>query len=70
MRSHSLMSKKILVLGEMRIYQHQISLRFKISHRCIRQIFSKFHTVAKKPGAARPPKETDCEKRLIKQHQF
>ena len=42
----------------------------KISRRCIRQTFSKFHTVPSKPGAGRPPKVTDREKRLIKLQQL
>ena len=45
----------------------------KIPRRWIRQTFgkfAKFHTVATKPGAGRPPKVTDCEKRLIKLQQL
>ena len=52
---------------------HEISRRLKISHRCIRQTFrkfDKFHTVATKPGARRPPKLTDLGKRLIKLQQL
>ena len=51
---------------------HKTSRRLKISRRCIRQTlgkFDKFHTVATKPGAGRPPKVTDREKRLTKLQQ-
>ena len=54
----------------MGISQHEISRRLKISRRCIRQIFRKFHTAATKSGAGRPPKGTDREKRLIKLQQL
>ena len=54
----------------MGISQHEIFRRLKISHRCIRQTFNKFHTVSTKPGAGRPPKVTDREKRLIKLQQL
>ena len=54
----------------MGISQHEISRRLKISHRCIRQTFSKFHTVAMKPSVGRPPKVTNREKRLIKLQQL
>ena len=54
----------------MGISQHEISRRLEISRHCIRQTFSKFHTVAKRPGAGRPPKVTDHEKRLIKLQQI
>ena len=65
------MSKKnIIVLLDMGISQHEISRRLKISHRCIHQTFSKFHTVATKSGAGRPPKVTDREKSLTKLQQF
>ena len=60
--------KNIIVLRDMEISQHEISRRLKITHRCIRQTFSKFdkfRTVATKSGAGRPPKVTDHEKRLI-----
>ena len=52
---------------------HKTSRRLKISHRCIRQTFGKFdkfHTVATKPGAGRPPKVTDRDKRLTKLQQL
>ena len=53
------MSKKnIIVLRDMEISQHEISRRLKILRRCIRQTFhkfDKFHTVATKPDAGRPP---------------
>ena len=62
--------KNIIVLRNMGISQHEISRRLKISHRCIRQIFRKFDTVAAKPGAGRPPKVTDRGKRLIKLQQL
>ena len=45
----------------------------QISHRCIRQTFgkfNKFHSVVTKPGAGRPSKVTDREKRLIKLQQL
>ena len=42
----------------------------KISHRCIRLTFGKFYTVATKPGAGRPPRVTDRDKRLIKFQQL
>ena len=61
--------KNIIVLRDVGISQYEISRRLKILRHCIRQIFSKFdkfHTVATKPGAGRPPKVTDREKRLIK----
>ena len=61
--------ENIIVLHDMGISQHKISRRLKISHRCILWIFGKFdkfHTVATKLGAVRPPKVTDREKRLIK----
>ena len=65
------MSKKdIIVLGDTGISQHKISRRLKISRRCIPQTFRRFHIVAKKPGAERPPKVTDREKRLIKFQQL
>ena len=64
------MSKKILVLCDMGIFQHETSRRLKISRRCIRQTFGEFHTVATKLGARRPPKLTDREKRLIKLQQL
>ena len=51
----------------------EIFRRLKISCRCIRQTFrkfDKFHTVATKSGAERPPKVTNCEKRLIKLQQL
>ena len=52
---------------------HKTSGRLKISRRCVRQTFGKFdkfHTVATKPGAGRPPKATDREKRLTKLQQL
>jgi transposase len=52
---------------------HEISRRLKISCRCIRQTirkFDQFHTVTTKPGAGRPRKATDREKRLIKLQQL
>ena len=51
-------------------FNHQISRSLKISPRCIRQIFSQFHTVATKPGVGRPTKGTDHEKSLIKLQQI
>ena len=65
--------KNIIVLCDMRISQHKISRRLKISRRCIRQTFSKFdkfHSVATKLGAGRPPKVTDREKKLVKLQQL
>ena len=62
--------KNIIVLRDMGISQHEISRRLQISRRCIRQTFRKFHTVVTKPGAGRPPKVTDREKRLIKFQQL
>ena len=65
--------KNIIVLLDMGISQHEISRRLKISHRCIRQTFSKFdkfHTVATKLDAGRQPRVTDYEKRLIKLQQL
>ena len=53
----------------MEIFQLEISRRLKISLRFIRQTFrkfDKFHSVATKPCAGRPPKVTDREKRLGK----
>ena len=32
--------------------------------------FDKFHSIATKPSAGRPPKVTNCEKRLIKLQQL
>ena len=62
--------KNIIFLSDMQISQHEISRPLKISSHCIRQIFSKFHRVAPKPGAGHPPKVTDREKRLIKLQQL
>ena len=65
--------KNIILLRDIGIPQREISRRLKISRRCIRQKFCKFdifHTVATKPGAGRPPKATDHEKRLIKLQQI
>ena len=52
---------------------HKTARRLKISRRYVRQTFGKFdklHTVATKPGAGRPPKVTDREKRLTKLQQL
>ena len=52
---------------------HKTARRLKISRRCVRQTFGKFdkfHTVATKPSARRPPKVTDREKRLTKLQQL
>ena len=62
--------KNIIVLRDMGISQHEISHRLKILRRCIRQTFSQFHSVAKKPSVGRPPKGIDREKRLIKLQQL
>ena len=43
------------------VQTHEISRRLKISRRCIRETFSKFHAVATTPGAERPPKVADRE---------
>ena len=54
-------------------WTHEISRQLKISRRCIRQTirkFDRFHNVATKPGAGRPQKVTDREKRLIKLQQL
>ena len=51
----------------------EISRRFHISRRCILQTIRKhheFHRVDRKPGAGRPPKVTDRQKRLIKLQQL
>ena len=63
----------IIVVRDMRISQCEISRRLKISCCCISQTFRKFdklHTVTTKPGAGRPPKVTDCEKRSSKLQQL
>ena len=60
----------MLLLGENRIYQDEISRPLKISPRSIRQTFQKFRRVATKLGAARPTKGTDREKRLIQLQQL
>jgi transposase len=55
------------------IWTHEISRRLHISWRCIRQTirkFDKFHTVATKPGARRPSKLREHERRLIKLQQL
>ena len=65
--------KKTIAFRDIGISQHEISRRLKISCRCIRQTlreFDKVHTIVTKPGAGRPPKVTDREKRLIKLQQF
>ena len=54
----------------MGISQHEISRRWKISHCCVRQTFSRFHSVATEPGTGRPPKVTGRAKRLIKLQQL
>ena len=55
--------RNVIVLRDMGSSQHEISRRLKISHRCICQTFSKFHTVVTKLGVGRLPKVTDREKR-------
>ena len=65
--------KNTIVLHDMGISQHEISRPLKISRHCIRQTFGKldkFHTVATKLRAGRPPKVTDREKRLIRLQQL
>ena len=65
--------KNTIALRHMGIFQHEISRRLKISCGCICQTlrkFAKFHTVTTKPGAGRPPKVTDCEKRSSKLQQL
>ena len=52
---------------------HQIPSQLNISCKGTRQTiykFDKFHTVATKPGAARTPKVTERQKRLIKLQQI
>ncbi|CAF3992939.1 unnamed protein product [Rotaria sordida] len=55
------------------ICTHEISRRLHVSRRCIHQTirkFDKFHTVATKPGAGRPRKGTERQRRLIKLQQL
>ena len=65
--------KDIICLHNIGMSQHEISRRLHISRRCILQTIRKhheFHTAATKPGAGRPPKVTDRQKRLIKLQQL
>jgi hypothetical protein len=53
--------------------KREISRKLNISCKCICQTICKFdelHTVATKPGAGRPPKVTDRQKRAIKLRQL
>ena len=62
------LKKNIILLRDIGISQHVISRQLKISRRYICQTirkFDRFHNVATKPGAGRPQKVTDREKRLI-----
>ena len=62
-KSVSIESKNIILLGDIGISQHEISLR------CIRQTireFDCFHNVATKSGAEHPQKVTDREKKTNK----
>jgi transposase len=57
----------------MRISQHGITRRLKISRRCIRQTnrkFDSFHTFNAKPGSGHPQKVTKRQERLIKLQQL
>ena len=65
--------KNIITLPEIGMSQHEISRRLKVSRQCIRRTIRKFdqyHTVATKPGAGRPSKVTDRQKRAIKLEQL
>ena len=60
------LQKNIILLCDIGISQHEISRQLKISRRCIRQTirkFDRFHNVTTKPGAGRPQKVTDRDKK-------
>ena len=65
--------KEIMVLHGTGPSHHEISRKLNISRHCIRQTireFQKHQTVATKPGAGRPSKLTEREKRAIKLEQL